>query len=413
MSRSTVPRRWPRRASKRSRIVSTLGSDLRADLVHDPVAEALEQAHDPLRLVEEPALLGPEEAQQRVVGRLAEASDQRRRCRPPGWTCAWSSTPVSWRSRWSRRYGRSQRVRLELEGVSRLVQRDPDSEVVERHAQRSRPWRGCSPRRTAACPVARSADSSAMSYWPSTRCAEVAEQEADLLRGQETIGQLGRRPDAKPRSPGGAADVRLEVLDQAARTWRCWRAPSRPGRRRRDARRRRAAAAQAGSRAAAPPAHRAVVGNAESASCCFGQRAGRGAQASHGKLFDALPVDEPVVGRLMGALRQVARADRQADRPDRDPDADQAFVAARCRGIRGAGSRAVSSHGPLSCAGHGDRPRRGRSTLSNSRSAIARERLHVAGGELDVCRRSTRRAPAGRGSRAGRPARSPWPTPSR
>ena len=57
---------------------------------------------------------------------------------------------------------------LELEGVRRLVERDPGPERARAARPGPGPSGGCSPRRTGAGPASISADSSARSYWPRT-----------------------------------------------------------------------------------------------------------------------------------------------------------------------------------------------------------------------------------------------------
>ena len=133
------------------------------------------------------------------------------------------------------------RVGLELERVGRLVERDPDPEVVERHAQGRGPWRGCSPPRTAARPGALLGRQQRDVVLAEHARAEVAEQEADLAGGEEAVR---RAPCGLARPPPARDDRSSRCgsswLDQRLGTSRCWRAPSPPGRRPRGARRRRA-----------------------------------------------------------------------------------------------------------------------------------------------------------------------------
>ena len=106
-------------------------------------------------------------------------------------------------------------MRLELEGVGRLVQRDPGPERAERHAQRPSPSRGCSPRRTAAGPGAASMDSSARSYWPRTRVPMNPSSIAELAVRDPAVGQGHRRlRQAAARRHDLVEQLALELADQ-------------------------------------------------------------------------------------------------------------------------------------------------------------------------------------------------------
>ena len=140
-----------RRASKRSRMHAHVRQELRADLVHDPVAEAFEQAHHGCVSRNSCRCSGVRSA---VGWRRAAAGARQGRPKPPApRSRAWSINPASCCSSRSARYGRSHGVRLELEGMGRLVQRDPQVRKSSSGTSRPSPSGGCSPRRRAACPA--------------------------------------------------------------------------------------------------------------------------------------------------------------------------------------------------------------------------------------------------------------------
>ena len=124
--------------------------ELGADLVHDPVAEALHEAHDRLRLAEQGALLGAQEAAPGTLrGRGAPAARQMAQpmalqvARLLGEERHLALQPLA-------QVGTQPGMCLELEGVRRLVQADPQPEGVQRAPRRRGRWTGCSPRRRAA-----------------------------------------------------------------------------------------------------------------------------------------------------------------------------------------------------------------------------------------------------------------------
>ena len=111
-----------------------------ADLVHDVVAEPLEQAHHGLGLAEQRALFGAHQPLHPVAAVASRRAAARPRPRIASRPIPRASAPnsVSWRSRRDRQVRAEPRVRLELEGVGRLVEGDPGPERSDRHAERPR-----------------------------------------------------------------------------------------------------------------------------------------------------------------------------------------------------------------------------------------------------------------------------------
>ena len=112
------------------------GHEIAPDLVHDVVAEALEQAHHGLRLAEDRLLLGahhpldPVLAAALAAERPAEALDDLA-AHPLGVLAEQRQLALEAFGEIRPEPG----MRLELEGVGRLVQRDPGPERPERHVQ--------------------------------------------------------------------------------------------------------------------------------------------------------------------------------------------------------------------------------------------------------------------------------------
>ncbi len=153
MIRSTPRRRWRRRASKRCRMLSTSGKHLLAHIVHDPVAEALHEAHHQLRLAQQSPLLGGHEPDQGALGRGRAPADHEL-ADATGLDLArigQEATDLALQP--LAEVGPEPGMRLQLEGVRRLVQGDPGPEVGRAGYPANGPWPGCSPRRTAVAPA--------------------------------------------------------------------------------------------------------------------------------------------------------------------------------------------------------------------------------------------------------------------
>ena len=159
-----------RRSWKRALIRSTSGHELAPDLVHDVVAEALEQAHHRLGLAEQAPLLV---AHQPLHPVLAAALAAQRPAEPAhrlaaharGRRCRTASAGAPGATRGTAAARGAPRTRRR--GSSRAGRSRSGTARAARPARA--PSGGCSPRRTAAGPGAASADSSARSYWPRTR----------------------------------------------------------------------------------------------------------------------------------------------------------------------------------------------------------------------------------------------------
>ena len=137
-ARSNPLRRW-RRSWNRAEIFSTSGTSPLPHLVHDVVAEALEQAHDRLGLAEEALLLVAHERLHPVLpaGFAAERpADRPERVSPEGRGAAAEQAQLALESLGEVRPQPG--MGLELEGMGRLVEGDPGPERRDRDAQRVR-----------------------------------------------------------------------------------------------------------------------------------------------------------------------------------------------------------------------------------------------------------------------------------
>ena len=237
-------------------------------------------------------------------------------------------------------------MRLELEGVRRLVERDPGPERTERHAQRAGRRRGCSPRRTAAGPGAASVDSSARSYWPRTRVPMNPSRKPELAGRDPAIGERHRRLGEPAAGRDDLVEqVRLELAHER---------PERPGvgadpagpiddaRSLDDARQR---AAERGRQGRDDPRHRLGVGGFGGRELRGVERPAGGAQPGDRDPLDLRPVDQPALaGRPLGVAAGDGRggtqrgADEEAGLPD-------AVVAPR-RASAGCAERSVIGRPP-------------------------------------------------------------------
>ena len=123
-----------------------------------------------LRLAEQAALLGRHEARAWTPPRRPRASGATRWRSPPA--CSWrvsSAMSADLALEALAQVGPQPGMRLQLERVGRLVQADPEPEVIERDARRAGGRTRMFSSTNSSRPGASSADSSAMSYWPSTR----------------------------------------------------------------------------------------------------------------------------------------------------------------------------------------------------------------------------------------------------
>ena len=222
--------------------------EIAADLVHDVVAEPLEQAHHRLDLAEERLLLGAHHRLDPVLpaglaaDRAAEAAD-RLAAEPAGVLAEQRQLALQ-----AIGEVRAQpRVRLELEGVGRLVQGDPGPERADRHAQRAgrRADVLLDEQQLAGRRLGRQQREVVLAQ---DAGPHETEQEPELAGRHPAIGQRHR---GLGESAAGRDDlveqVGLELAHQRLRRSPCWRAPSPPGRRRRRARRRPATGCRARS----------------------------------------------------------------------------------------------------------------------------------------------------------------------
>ena len=113
-----------------------VGHEVPPDLVHDVVAEPLEQAHHRLGLAEEGLLLGAHQPLDPVLAvglaadRPAEAAE-RLAAQPAGVLAEQGQLSLETLGE----VRPEPRMRLELEGVGRLVEGDPGPERADRHVQ--------------------------------------------------------------------------------------------------------------------------------------------------------------------------------------------------------------------------------------------------------------------------------------
>ena len=161
--------RCSRRPWNLAQIRSTPGHQVPADRVHHVVAEALQQAHHRLRLPEQRRCSSDIRRSSQCVVAAAVAAERRAHRTD-------ASLPSAGVVREERQLALQALgkvrpepgMRLELEGVRRLVERDPGPERIERHIQRPGGVADVLLHEQQA-PGVVSADSSARSYWPSTR----------------------------------------------------------------------------------------------------------------------------------------------------------------------------------------------------------------------------------------------------
>ena len=115
-----------------------VGNEVAADLVHDVVAEALEEAHHRLGLSEQPALLVGHEALEPVVARPFPAEHPTELADGVPRHVAEVVAERRELALESLREVRPQPgMRLEFEGMGGLVEGDPRPERVERHVERA------------------------------------------------------------------------------------------------------------------------------------------------------------------------------------------------------------------------------------------------------------------------------------
>ena len=235
-------------------------------------------------------------------------------------------------------------MRLELEGVGRLVERDPGPERRRAARPASGPSPGCSPRRTAACRAPPRSDSRARSYWPRTRVPMKPSRNPSwrvvTQRLASAIVALARPP------PGGTtwSSRSVSSLPSATRTSRCWRGPSPPGRRRPTARRRPAAGSRGRSTGPArcgpwPPRRRARRRAARRRRACPARRRSR----RDGDPLDLGPVDQTAPRGLLGPPAG-DRGGRPERGPDQEPGLPDAVVAPRAAVRRCGRSSASPAH---------------------------------------------------------------------
>ena len=371
VSRATMrsmPLRWlPARLEARPD-AADVGQHLLADLVHDPVAEALQEAHHELRLLHQAALLGAHEAQR---GPFAGAVRQRRTSprRPPVWSARASSrNSASWRSRRSRRYGRSHGCASSSNAWVASWSAIQVRKWSSGHAQRAARWPGCSPRRTAA---ARAPPRRTAARCRTGRARGCPGSRAGSRSGGWSRNRLALTAIAAPRpwrvarsAPGGPRGGR-----RAPGTCPCWRAPSRPDRRPSwRSTTPGSAAAQARLEQRHDARHGARVGRPPcAASCCGGQRARR-ARAGDGRRC-ARPAAQSTRRRSWSGRRGRRRSAPRARRRPRRPTATARLVRRRPASSRRRSSRGHRA-GRLgrTCDGSTD----GNSS-PNSRSAVRRK----------------------------------------
>ena len=358
---------------------STPGTRSRPDLVHDVVAEALEQAHDGLGLAEQPALLlaheplhpvlavalaaqGPPEAAHRLAAEAADVAAEQRsaaaRGGTPG-TAAARGAPRT-RRRGSSRAGRSR------SGTARAAR--PAARAV------SRMFSSTNSRR----PGAASADSSAMSYWPSTRWPMKPSSRPSwrvvIQRFASAMVALARPP------PGGTtwssrsfsslpmSDANDAVLarTQPARSTTPERSTT-PG-----------SSVPSGARQRRhDPRHRLGVGRLGGAELVGRQRPRRPRQAPDREPLDGRPVDEALRARSAPS----AGPRRSRPRPSAEP---MRIPACHARSSRQDGRRSRRRH-PASTPSSTDSTS-GKS-VPNSRPASVPKRPGVAGRQLAMDRR--------------------------
>ena len=227
--------------------------------------------------------------------------------------------------------------------------------------------------------------------------AHEPEQEAELAGRDPAIGERHRRlGEAAAGRHDLVEQVRLELADERREGRRCWRGPSRPGRRPPDALDdARAASVPSASRQA--PARSAAIAARVGR---FGGRAARprsacpgaAAQPADGDPLDRRPVDEARARADRSACRPATVAAAPERRPDQEP------------GLPDAGRRATAA-AVRRPSGSSRRHRRGRPARRPGRPPRtgarrrARKRLDVAGRQLEVGRPRPASRPGARGRR--------------
>ena len=230
-------------------------------------------------------------------------------------------------------------MRLELEGVGRLVQRDPGPERADRHAQRA--GRRANVLLDEQEPAGRRLHGQqGQVVLAEDPRAHEAEQEAELAVRHPAIGERHRRlGQAATRRDHLVEQVGFELADQRRERADVGADPAGPidhGRALDDARQRRA---QGARERRDDPGHRVGVGGLGGAQLGRVQGAGGAGQPAHGDPLDLRPVDQPAPRRPLGVAPDHGRrgAERRADQEARLPDA---VVAPRQATVRVAGSRA-------------------------------------------------------------------------
>ena len=306
------------------------------------------------------------------------------------------------------------RMRLQLERVGRLVERDPGPEVVDRDAQGAGRRRGCSPPRTAAvrAPPPRTAARCRTGRAPACRGSPAGSRPGGW---PGTGWPSSRRPSASSRS--GAVRVAASrwstrsrktvalARAQPARSTTSWRSTT-PG----------SGAAESLLQQGHDAAHGPCVRGRHAGELRGRQAAGCRAQAPGGDGMRGLPVDDAVTGGARAPLRQVpgrqagAHGHPHRHRLGQPGPAEHALHA--CHLARHRGAPAVAT-GMASRTATPSATRRtsgaGRRTDGRSRHGTCpRHRWSAADGA-----RRGRRAPPARPPRAGPPARPRWPPPGR
>ena len=266
-------------------------------------------------------------------------------------------------------------MRLELEGMGRLVQRDPGPERTDGHAAGWPRWRGCSPRRTGAVRRLLGREQREVVLAQDARAHE-PEQVAELARGHPAVGERHRRlGQAAAGRDDLVEQVRLELPDERREGRRVGAHPAGPvddAGALDDARQLRAE--RLVESAGTIRGHRLGVGGFGGAQLGRGQRA-RAPCASRAMAIRST-AGQSTRPAARGPLRVAADDGRRGAerRPDEEAGLPDAVVApgraARCRPVA---HRAATARSIDATSGNAS---------PNMRTAIARNRPDVAGREL-------------------------------